>query len=73
MEKGKSPEGRLDCIKGVHEPIIEENVFWQVQDLIAEHGKVSANAGRYNAKGNRENILERQIALRRMWKINGVM
>ncbi|MDY3232620.1 MAG: recombinase family protein [Clostridiaceae bacterium] len=57
----KVPKEDWIVIKGVHEPIIEENVFWQVQDLIAEHGKVSANAGRYNAKGNRENILRGRL------------
>lgn len=48
-------------IKGVHEPIIHEDVFTRVQECFADRGNAGANVGRYNSKGNQDNILRGKL------------
>lgn len=53
------PKEEWITIKGVHEPIIEEEVFNEVQKIL--EGKKAANAGRYNTKHNKDSILRGKL------------
>lgn len=52
------PKEEWKTIKGVHEPIIEEDVFHQVQEILNQN---RANVGRYQSKHNQNNILRGKL------------
>lgn len=54
----KVPKEEWKTIKGVHEPIIEEAVFNQVQEILTQN---AANAGRYQSKHNQNNLLRGKL------------
>lgn len=53
----KMPEGEWKTVRGTHEPIIERAVFDQVQEILGGKQEKGSNAGRYQSKHNRNNIL----------------
>lgn len=55
------PKEEWIIIKGVHEPIISEDVYNRVQERFADRGNAGANIGRYNSKGNKDNILRGKL------------
>lgn len=54
----KVPREEWKTIKGVHQPIIEEAIFDQVQEILTQK---AANAGRYQSKHNQNNILRGKL------------
>ncbi|MFR5631420.1 MAG: recombinase family protein [Monoglobales bacterium] len=52
------PKEEWRTIKGVHEPIVEEELFNRVQDILNQN---SANVGRYQSKHNQNNILRGKL------------
>lgn len=53
----KMPEEEWKTVRGTHEPIIERAVFDQVQEILGGKQEKGSNAGRYQSKHNRNNIL----------------
>ncbi len=56
----KKPEDEWIVNKNMHEPIIEEAVFWQVQNILRVKQKGS-NIGKYASKGNVNNIFRGKL------------
>lgn len=56
----KMPREKWIIRKNAHEPIIEEALFWQVQEIL-EKKKSGSNVGKYASKGNRENIFRGKL------------
>lgn len=56
----KVPKEEWITIKGIHEPIIEEDIFNGVQEILEENKKGS-NAGRYSTKDNKDSILRGKL------------
>ncbi len=52
------PKEEWKTIKGVHEPIIQEEVFNQVQEILSQK---ASNAGRYQSKHNQNNLLRGKL------------
>lgn len=54
----KVPKEEWKIMKGVHPPIIEETAFNQVQEILNQN---ASNAGRYESKHNKHNILRGKL------------
>lgn len=57
----KVPKEDWIIIKGVHEPIIDEETFNAVQEILTVKQTEGANIGRYDSKGNQESILRGKL------------
>ena len=57
----KIPKAEWKTYKGMHDPIIEYEVFEQVQMLLGGKERPGSNVGRCNNKGNQENILRGKL------------
>lgn len=55
------PKEEWKVFKGMHEPIIERDVFDRVQQLLGSKSNPGANIGRYDCKGNQNNILRGKL------------